>query len=68
MKRYYFIAFTVTRKNGLRSSGHILYETKNGSPVTNMYFFKEVEDTLLEFKPELKGADFGFTCVNELQP
>lgn len=68
MKRHYFIAITVTTKNDRKAIGHIVYQAENGSPVTNKYFFKEVEDKLLEFRPELEGADFNFTCVNELQP
>jgi hypothetical protein len=68
MKRYYFIAFTVTRKDDIKASGHIVYQAENGSPVTNKYFLREVEEKLLEFRPELKGAYFSFTCINELQP
>jgi hypothetical protein len=68
MKRYYFIAFTVTSKNDRKAAGHIVYQAENGSPVTNKYFFGEVRDKLLESWPELKKADFCFTCVNELQP
>jgi hypothetical protein len=68
MKRYYFIAFTVTTKDFIKAPGCIVYQVENGSPVTNKYFFGEVRDKLLESWPELKGADFCITCVNELQP
>jgi hypothetical protein len=68
MKRYYFIAFVVTTKDYTQGRGHIVYQAKNGSPVTNNDFFQEVESLVREFRPELKGAEFSFTCVNELQP
>ena len=67
MKRYYFIAFSFNTKDR-QGRGHVIHQTQGGSPVTSAAFFKDVEDLVTKDYPETKGAEFVFTCVNELQP